>query len=275
MCSACAARVPPAVFSAHPSAATSYALPPLAAAAWTGARALYHKLPPWQAWQPPRFAALAVPDLRARAAALLGDAGGAAIADARLRPSARYFAAGGIVAIDGSAGQTPGCLAACLGKPGTAVRHPRAAIAASQHAALPPSELQSRYELAKVLARRGQREGRFRSARPRGRCRPRRRPARHGPPGSRRRAPVHDDAEWDSGPAGRTRCEREIAELAGRGLTNRQIAALLHVAERTAGNPRPAHPHQARLPQPQPDRRLGRQNDPRRHRRALTRDWQA
>jgi hypothetical protein len=155
VCSACAARVPPAVFSAHPSAATSYALPPLAAAAWTGARALYHKLPPWQAWQPPRFAALAVPDLRARAAALLGDAGGAAIADARLRPSARYFAAGGIVAIDGSAGQTPGCLAACLGKPGTAVRHPRAAIAASQHAALPPSELQSRYELAKVLARRG------------------------------------------------------------------------------------------------------------------------
>ena len=59
------------------------------------ARALYHKLPPWQAWQPPRFVALVVLDLRARAAALLGDADGAAIAYARLRPWARYFVVGG------------------------------------------------------------------------------------------------------------------------------------------------------------------------------------
>ena len=59
------------------------------------ARALYHKLPPWQAWQPPRFVALVVLDLRARAAALLGDADGAAIAYARLRPWARYFVMGG------------------------------------------------------------------------------------------------------------------------------------------------------------------------------------
>jgi hypothetical protein len=49
-------------------------------------------------------------DLRARAATLLGDADGAAIAYARLRPRARYFVVGGtgVVAIDGSAGQNTG-----------------------------------------------------------------------------------------------------------------------------------------------------------------------
>lgn len=40
----------------------------------------------------------------------------------------------------------------------------------------------------------------------------------------------------NSGPGGLTRREREIAELVGRGFTNRQIAGLLHIAERTAEN---------------------------------------
>jgi DNA-binding NarL/FixJ family response regulator len=35
---------------------------------------------------------------------------------------------------------------------------------------------------------------------------------------------------------GLTRREREIAELVAHGLTNRQIARLLHIAERTAEN---------------------------------------
>jgi len=202
------------------------------------ARALYHKLPPWQAWQPPPFVALVLLNLRARAAALLGDADGAAIAYARLRPWARYFVVGGtgVVAIDGSAEQTLGCLAACLGKPDTAVRHLRAAIAANQHAGLPPSELQSRYELAKVLARRSRREDRSEALVLAGDAA--RGAARLG------MAPLRADAEHlskmmrngDSGPTGLTRREREIAELVGRGLTNRQIADVLHVAERTAEN---------------------------------------
>jgi len=202
------------------------------------ARALYHKLPSWQAWQPPPFVALVLLNLRARAAALLGDADGAAIAYARLRPWARYFVVGGtgVVAIDGSAEQTLGCLAACLGKPDTAVRHLRAAIAANQHAGLPPSELQSRYELAKVLARRSRREDRSEALVLAGDAA--RGAARLG------MAPLRADAEHlskmmrngDSGPAGLTRREREIAELVGRGLTNRQIADVLHVAERTAEN---------------------------------------
>jgi DNA-binding CsgD family transcriptional regulator/tetratricopeptide (TPR) repeat protein len=202
------------------------------------ARALYRKLPPWQTWQPPRFVALVVLDLRARAAALLGDADGAAIAYARLRPWARYFVVGGtgVVAIDGSAEHTLGCLAACLGKPDTAVRHLRAAIAANQRAGLPPSELQSRYELAKVLARRSRREDRSEALVLAGDAA--RGAARLG------MAPLRADAEHlskmmrngDSGPVGLTRREREIAELVGRGLTNRQIADVLHVAERTAEN---------------------------------------
>jgi DNA-binding CsgD family transcriptional regulator/ribonuclease BN (tRNA processing enzyme) len=174
----------------------------------------------------------------ARAAALLGDADGAAIAYARLRPWARYFVVSGtgVVAIDGSAERTLGCLAACLGKPDTAVRHLRAAIAANQRAGLPPSELQSRYELAKVLAQRGRREDRSEALVLAGDTA--RGAARLG------MAPLRADAEQlskmmrngDSGPVGLTRREREIAELVGRGLTNRQIADVLHVAERTAEN---------------------------------------
>ena len=180
--------------------------------------------------------ALVVLDLRARAAALLGDADGTAIAYARLRPWARYFVVGGTGSWRSTAPPGKHGAALRLGKPGTAVRHLRAAIAANQDAGLPPPELQPRYELANALARRGQREDRSEALVPRRRCRPRHRLARHGPPASRRRAPAQDDAEGDSGPAGPTRREREIAELAGRGLTNRQIADLLHVAERTAGN---------------------------------------
>ena len=200
--------------------------------------ALYRQLPPWQTWQPPHFVAHAVLDMRARAAALLGDADGAAIAYTRLRPWARYFVVGGTgaVAILGSAEQTLGCLAACLGKSDTAIRHLRAAIAASQRAGLPPFELQSRYELAKVLARRDRLEDRpealvLATDAARG-------AARLGMRGlqadSEQLATImqHGDSE----PGGLTRREREIAELVGRGLTNRQIADLLHIAERTAEN---------------------------------------
>jgi DNA-binding CsgD family transcriptional regulator len=170
--------------------------------------------------------------------ALLGDADGAAIAYTRLRPWARFFVVGGTgaVAILGSAEQTLGCLAACLGKSDTAIRHLRAAIAASQRAGLPPFELQSRYELAKVLARRDRLEDRSEALvlatdAARG-------AARLGMRGlqadSEQLATImrHGDSE----PGGLTRREREIAELVGRGLTNRQIADLLHIAERTAEN---------------------------------------
>jgi DNA-binding CsgD family transcriptional regulator len=200
--------------------------------------ALYRKLPPWQAWQPPRFVAHLVLDQRARTAAFLGDADGAAVAYPRLLPWARYFVAGGtaLVAISGSAEHTLGCLAACLGKTDTAIRHLRAAVAANQRAGLPPSELQSRYELAKVLVRRGRPEDRAEAL-------VLATDAARGAAGLGMRGLQADSQQLattmrhgDSERGDLTRREREIVELVGRGLTNRQIADLLHIAERTAEN---------------------------------------
>lgn len=204
------------------------------------ARALYDRLPPWRTWQPPRFVAHAVLDQRARAAAMLGDKDGAAVAYERLRPWAGDFLVGGtgLVAMDGSGEYALGCLAACLGKADVAVRHLRSAIAANQRAGLPPFELQSRYELAKVLARRGQREDRAEALVLAG-------DTAHGAAragmavlgaDAKRLADSLQAGTTSSQPGGLTRREREIAELVARGLTNRQIADLLHVAERTAEN---------------------------------------
>jgi DNA-binding CsgD family transcriptional regulator len=140
------------------------------------------------------------------------------------------------VAIDGSAEQTLGRLAACLGKPDTAVRHLRAAVDANQRAGLSPSELQSRYELAKVLSRRERREDRAEALVLAGDAA--RGAARLGMRNLRADAEHLAEAmrHGHSGPGGLTRREGEIAELVGRGLTNRQIADVLHVAERTAEN---------------------------------------
>jgi DNA-binding CsgD family transcriptional regulator len=204
------------------------------------AREFYQRLPPWRTWQPPSFVAHAVLDLRAQAAVLLGDAEGAAVAYQRLQPWARYFVAGGtgLVAMGGSGESTLGCLAAGLGKPDTAVRHLRSAVTANQRAGLPPFELQSRHELAKVLAKRGRGEDRAEALvladdAARGAARLGMQVLRAD--AQRLADSLRGNADG-SGPGGLTRRESEIAELVARGLTNRQIAGLLHIAERTAEN---------------------------------------
>jgi DNA-binding CsgD family transcriptional regulator len=203
------------------------------------ARDEYQRLAPWHGWQVPHFVAHTLLDQRARAAALLGDTDGAAIAYERLRPWARYFVVGGtgLVAMYGSAEFTLGCLAACLGKPTAAVRHLRSAVAANKRAGLPPFEFESRHELAKVLARSGRREDRSEALVLAGEAA--RAAAKLG------MAPLRADAERLAGmlrsgeakrPDGLTRREREITVLVADGLTNRQIADVLHLAERTAEN---------------------------------------
>ncbi len=200
----------------------------------------YRRLPPWTGWRVPRFVALVALDQRGRVAAILGDTDGAAIAYQRLRPWAGYIVVGGtaLVAMHGSAQCCLGCLAACLGKTDTAVGHLRAAIAANARAGLPPFEIESRYELAKVLARRGRREDRSEAlvlAEDAARA-----AARLGMNPLRALSEALVDSlrnpETASRSTGLTRRELEIAALVARGLTNRQIADVLHVAERTAEN---------------------------------------
>ena len=204
------------------------------------AREFYERLPPWRTWQPPSFVAHAVLDRRALAAVLLGDADGATVAYDRLRPWARYFVVGGtgLVSMHGSGEHTLGCLAAFLGKPAAAVHHLRSAITANQRAGLPPFELQSRYELAKVLSRRGRAEDRpealvLADDAVRGAGRLGMQTLRAD---AQRLADSLHGTVGRSGQGGLTRREREIAELVAHGLTNRQIARLLHIAERTAEN---------------------------------------
>lgn len=200
----------------------------------------YHRLPPWRGWRIPRFVALVALDQRGRAATVLDDTDGAAVAYERLRPWAGYIVVGGsaLVAIHGSAQCTLGCLAACLGKTDTAVGHLRAAIAANARAGLPPFEIESRYELAKVLARRGRREDRSEAlvlAEDAAHA-----AARLGMNPLRALAGALVDGlrspDTATSSTGLTRRELEIAALVARGLTNRQIADVLHVAERTAEN---------------------------------------
>src|SRR5215470_12403792 len=140
--------------------------------------------------------------------------------------------------MDGSAEYALGCLAGYLGKPGAAVRHLRSAVTGNQGAGLPPFEFQARYELARVLARRGRAEDRPEAlvladdaARGAGRLGMRTLRA-----DAQRLADSLHGNVGRSGQGGLTRRESEIAELIARGLTNRQIARLLHIAERTAEN---------------------------------------
>jgi DNA-binding CsgD family transcriptional regulator len=203
------------------------------------ARDEYARLAPWQGWQVPHFVAHTLLDLRGRAAAQLGDLDGAAVAYERLRPWARYFVVGGtgLVAMYGSAEHALGCLAACLGKSEAAERHLRSAAAANERAGLPPFELESRHELAKVLADRARWDDRSEAL---AHARYVARAAaglgmRPLSTASERLASVLRDGE-SGGPPGLTHREREIAALVADGLTNRQIADVLHLAERTAEN---------------------------------------
>jgi DNA-binding NarL/FixJ family response regulator len=138
----------------------------------------------------------------------------------------------GVVLITGPVRLSLGKAAAILGRLDDAVQHLRASIAMSERIGMPPSVASGTYELAKVLSRRNR-------------------------PGDRAEAsalavsaaaladrlgmrPLRDRARDlaasldGHGPGPLTRREREIAGLVAQGLTNRQIAAMAHISERTA-----------------------------------------
>jgi DNA-binding CsgD family transcriptional regulator len=196
----------------------------------------YERLPAWRSWHPPQFVALFAYSERALTAADLGDVDGAAVAYELLRPWAAYFVANGsgVVALAGSAELALGCLAATLAKPDRAIRHLHAAIEANARAGMPPFEAEARFELAQVLGGRSASEraealvlatDAERSAAQLG-MQPLRERARQLVEALRAPTPA-------TGRSGLSRREDEVAALIGRGLTNRQIADVLHLSERT------------------------------------------
>jgi DNA-binding NarL/FixJ family response regulator len=167
-------------------------------------------------------------------AAALGSSEYLAAAEKALRAHADAFVTGGAGAqvIAGSVRGYLGIAAAAAGRLDEAVRELRFAIDANDRAGTPPFAALARFELAKVLARR-------------------RRPTDAEEAGAlaaavahtaetlrmaplRREAAALSAALRGDAPEVLTRREREVAAHVAQGLTNKQIAAMMHISERTA-----------------------------------------
>jgi DNA-binding CsgD family transcriptional regulator len=190
----------------------------------------------------------------AELSAALGDVEAASVVYEALVPYPDLFVCGGagLTMLDGSVQRYLGLSALTLGRFDDAVRHLRTAVAVNEREGLFACAALSTLDLARALARRSGAD----------------RPGASGSPGaSPRRGRSGDAAEagalaaaaaaaasrlgmgpllrsaralsssLDGSPAfPLTRREGEIAALIARGLTNRQIAAALHISERTAEN---------------------------------------
>jgi DNA-binding CsgD family transcriptional regulator len=160
-----------------------------------------------------------------------GAAGGAA---ALLRPYPDLFVTGGAgaVLVWGSVRTFLGIAAAAAGHTDDAVRELRLGIAADDRAGTPPFAALARLELAKVLARR-RRPGDVQEAAALA-ASVADTAGRLGMAPLRRRADALAAALRGDAPGPLTRREREVAAHVAQGLTNKQIAALMHISERTA-----------------------------------------
>ncbi|MGW4773427.1 ATP-binding protein [Nocardia sp. NPDC004278] len=196
------------------------------------ARRLYRRTPDIGVLPPPAL----LPTLAtiAELAALFDDADAATHVASQLRPHANLFVTGGAgtLANAGSARTYLGIAAAAGGRLDEAVRELRQGIAANDAGGTPPYAALARFELARVLARR-------------------RRPGDLDEAGAlctniaatagklgmaplRSRAGELAATLRGDRPSGLTRREAEVAAHVAQGLTNKQIAALMHISERTA-----------------------------------------
>ncbi len=195
------------------------------------AREWYASLPEPGSPRVPAFIALALEGMRAL---LLPDLGDVATADAVHRvllPYADLHLVGGAGATTtaGSVRLALGIAALVAGKPDVAVRHLRTAVAVDDAAGLAHPAVVARFQLAVALRARGRPADVDESVRLLVEADAA--AARMGMVSLRARiAELQANAE-DGGVLSRR--EAEIAELVGRGLTNRQIAATAHISERT------------------------------------------
>ncbi|SFW85285.1 helix-turn-helix transcriptional regulator [Amycolatopsis australiensis] len=155
-------------------------------------------------------------------------------AAAILRPHAGLFVTGGAgsIVVTGSVRRYLGLAAASAGRLGEAVRELKLAVAANDEAGTPPYAALARFDLAKVLARRDRpgdaAEALGLAASVSATA------ARLGMAPLRRATEALTASLRGDTPGPLTRREREVAAHVADGLTNKQIAALLHISERTA-----------------------------------------
>jgi ATP/maltotriose-dependent transcriptional regulator MalT len=177
-----------------------------------------------------------LPSLAARAelAGILGEPDVAADMAARLRPHADLFVTGGAGTVTnaGSVHTYLGLAAAARGRLDDAVREIRFGVSANDTAGVPPYSALARFELARVLSRR-RRPGDAEEAA--ALCASALASAvRLGMAPLRQRAEALAGTLRGDAPGGLTPREVEVAAHVADGLTNKQIAALMHISERTA-----------------------------------------
>ncbi|ODU03517.1 MAG: hypothetical protein ABS81_13855 [Pseudonocardia sp. SCN 72-86] len=191
----------------------------------------YRDLPPPGSPRIPRFMCLVVEALRVQIAADLGDSAPMQEAYRFLTPFADLFVVGGAgaTATHGSVQQYLGIAAGELGRAAVAIGHLRAGIDADDARGLAPFAASGRYRLAVVLGRRG-RAGDVDEAR----ALARQALATATELGME---PLrHSASEFVDRPRGDdvlSPREAEIAAFVARGMTNRAIAEVAHISERT------------------------------------------
>ncbi len=195
------------------------------------AREWYASLPEVGAAQIPSFMVLPLEGMRAQLLPDFGDAPTAEAVHKALLPYADLHLVGGAGAIMtmGSVRLALGYAATVAGKPDVAVRHLRTAVAVDDEAGLAHPATLARHQLAVALRARGRPSdvdesvGLLAEAEAAA--------ERMGMAPLRARIAELRAGADDGGVLSRR--EAEIAELVGRGLTNRQIAASAHISERT------------------------------------------
>ena len=155
-----------------------------------------------------------------------------AAAALRLYPDLFVTGGAGAILVSGSVRTFLGIAAAAAGRPDDAVRELRLGIAADDRAGTPPFAALARFELATVLARR-RRPGDVQEASALA-ASVADTAGQLGMAPLRHRAGALAASLRGDAPGPLTRREHEVAGYVAQGLTNKQIAALMHISERTA-----------------------------------------